>query len=160
MTLPMDGENLPAMVLRAGAPARQQTLDGASGSMVERARRLGLHAVVGAPVSVGGRLWGVMIAGWKHEIAQPEDTEARMSQFTELVAVAIANAEGRSQLAASRARVVTAADETRRRIERDLHDATQQRLVSLVLGLRATEASLPRELRRAQAAARRNAPTA
>jgi signal transduction histidine kinase len=69
-----------------------------------------------------------------------------MSQFTELVAVAIANAEGRSQLAASRARVVTAADETRRRIERDLHDATQQRLVSLVLGLRATEASLPGEL--------------
>jgi PAS domain S-box-containing protein len=146
VTLPMDGENLPSIVQRAGKAARQQTLEGAAGPMAEQARQLGLHAVVGAPVSVGGRLWGVMIAGWKHEITQPEDTEARMSQFTELVAVAIANAEGRSQLAASRARVVTAADETRRRIERDLHDATQQRLVSLVLGLRATEASLPGEL--------------
>jgi PAS domain S-box-containing protein len=146
ITLPMDGENLPAMVLRAGRATRQSTFDGASGSMVDLARGLGLHAVDGAPVSVGGKLWGVMVAGWKHEIAQPEDTEARMSQFTDLVAVAIANAEGRSQLAASRARVVTAADETRRRIERDLHDATQQRLVSLTIGLRATEASLPAEL--------------
>ena len=63
-----------------------------------------------------------------------------MSEFTELVATAIANAESRAELAASRARVVTAADETRRRIERDLHDGTQQRLVSLGLELRAAEA--------------------
>ncbi len=101
---------------------------------------------MGAPVSVEGRLWGIMIAAWKEDAALPEKAEERMSQFTELIAVAIANADGRTQLAASRARVVATADETRRRIERDLHDSTQQRLVSLGLELRAAEAALPAEL--------------
>jgi signal transduction histidine kinase/PAS domain-containing protein len=52
----------------------------------------------------------------------------------------------RAELAASRARIVTAADETRRRIERDLHDGVQQRLVSLVLAQRGVEAMVPPEL--------------
>jgi signal transduction histidine kinase len=69
-----------------------------------------------------------------------------MAQFIELVATAVANADSRAELTASRARVVAAADETRRRIERDLHDGTQQRLVSLALALRATEAKVPAEL--------------
>jgi signal transduction histidine kinase len=73
----------------------------------------------------------------------PADTERRLVDFTELIATAIANAESRSALAASRARVV-AADETRRRIERDLHDGLQQRLVSQRL------VSLGLELRLAQ----------
>ncbi len=142
----LEGENVPAMVLRSGRAARQRDVEDAVGPIAGRARSLGLRAGVGAPVSVEGRLWGVMIASWKDEAAAPADAEERMAQFTELVAVAIANAEGRTQLAASRARVVATADETRRRIERDLHDSTQQRLVSLGLELRAVEAVLPAEL--------------
>jgi signal transduction histidine kinase len=76
----------------------------------------------------------------------PPDTEARLAQFTELVATAIANADSRAELTASRARVVAAADESRRRIERDLHDGTQQRLVSLALALSAAQATVPPEL--------------
>jgi signal transduction histidine kinase len=75
----------------------------------------------------------------------PHDTEERLQKFTELVATAIANAESRSELAASRRRIVTASDEARRRIERDLHDGTQQRLVSLQLAVRAAEARVEPE---------------
>jgi signal transduction histidine kinase len=73
----------------------------------------------------------------------PPDTEARLSAFTELIATAIANAQAHDELSASRARVVASADETRRRIERDLHDGAQQRFVSLALQLRAVQASVP-----------------
>jgi PAS domain S-box-containing protein len=142
----LEGENMAATVVRTGRAGRQRNLDGATGPFAERLRSLGLKAAVGAPVSVEGRLWGIMIAAWKEDAALPEKAEERMSQFTELIAVAIANAEGRTQLAASRARVVATADETRRQIERDLHDSTQQRLVSLGLELRAAEAALPAEL--------------
>jgi signal transduction histidine kinase len=76
----------------------------------------------------------------------PLDTEERLEKFTELVATAIANAETRSELAASRMRIVTASDETRRRIERDLHDGTQQRLVTLAMHLRRAESTVPPEL--------------
>ncbi|MEN3310689.1 MAG: hypothetical protein V7645_18, partial [Actinomycetota bacterium] len=69
----------------------------------------------------------------------PRGTEARLASFTELVATAVANAESSAALAASRRRIVAASDETRRRIERDLHDGTQQRLVSLGLAVRAAE---------------------
>jgi signal transduction histidine kinase len=75
--------------------------------------------------------------------ALPPDTEARLADFTELIATAIANAEAHDELSASRARVVASADETRRRIERDLHDGAQQRLVSLTLQLRSVQASVP-----------------
>ena len=103
-------------------------------------REYGVESTLGAPIFVGGRLWGVMVAAWADERPRPEGIGARMSEFTELVATAVANAESRAELAASRARVVAAADETRRRIERDLHDGTQQRLVALGLELRAAEA--------------------
>jgi signal transduction histidine kinase len=95
---------------------------------------------------VEGRLWGVIAAGSVLEQVLPADTEARLASFTELVATAIANAEGRAALAASRARIVAAADEARRRITRDLHDGTQQQLVSLMLELRAANAAEPSEI--------------
>jgi PAS domain S-box-containing protein len=144
--VPLVGDNLPETVLRSAQAARQHVVEDARGPVVGRVRRVVMRVGVGAPVSVEGRVWGVMIAAWKDDVALPRDTEERMSQFTELIAVAISNAEGRTQLAASRARIVTTADETRRRIERDLHDSTQQRLVALGLELRAAEAALPPEL--------------
>jgi PAS domain S-box-containing protein len=107
--------------------------------------RLELGAVLSAPIVVEGRPWGLIGVAWK----QPPDAtglEGRITQFTELVATAIANAESRAELVASRARVVAAGDEARRRIERDLHDGIQQRLVSLALALRAVETRLPDEL--------------
>ena len=87
-----------------------------------------------------------MVAGWTGSARLSPEVEGRLAQFTELVATAIANADSRVELAASRTRVVAAADEARRRIERDLHDGTQQRLVSLALDLRSAEASVPCEL--------------
>jgi signal transduction histidine kinase len=96
-----------------------------------------------APIVVDGRVWGVIGANWVDPGELPAGIEDRLTQFTELVATAIANAESRAELNASRARVVAAADEARRRIERDLHDGTQQRLVALALDLRSAEAAVP-----------------
>ena len=89
-----------------------------------------------------GRLWGAIIAAHRRR-ATAGDIEARLEEFTEIVATAIANADSRSELAASRRRIVAASDEARRRIERDLHDGTQQRLASLGLAVRAAEANVP-----------------
>jgi signal transduction histidine kinase len=123
-------DNIAGRVLRSEHAARMESVEGTA---------------IGAPISVERRLWGVMIGAWTRG-PPPADTETRMAQFTELVATAIANAESRAELTASRARVVAAADETRRRIERDLHDGTQQRLVAIALELRGAEAAVPREL--------------
>jgi signal transduction histidine kinase len=100
---------------------------------------------MGSPVVVEGRLWGMILAFFGSDAPAPQDDdiEQRLLDFTELVAMAVANTESRAQLAASRARVVAAADESRRRIERDLHDGTQQRLISLALELRAAQRRLP-----------------
>jgi signal transduction histidine kinase len=92
----------------------------------------------------------MMVASTGEEPPSP-DTEARLAAFTELIATAIANAEGQAALTASRARIVATADHTRRRIERDLHDGAQQRLVSLALQLQAAQAAVPPELEELQA---------
>jgi signal transduction histidine kinase len=92
---------------------------------------------------VDGRPWGVMTVTSKGPKPFPAESESRLQNFTELVATAIANAATRAELKASRARIVAAADEARRRIERDLHDGTQQRLVSLRLAVSATQKSIP-----------------
>jgi signal transduction histidine kinase len=114
----------------------------ASGPVAEAARRLGIVSTVASPVVAEGRLWGAMTVASTADLL-PYDAEGRLEKFTELLATAIANAESRSELAASRRRIVAASDQARRRIERDLHDGTQQRLVSLGLAARAAEASVP-----------------
>src|SRR5439155_21230014 len=106
----------------------------ASGPVAALVHRLGVTSTVGTPIVVEGRLWGGMSVSSRQPEPLPPDTESRIADFAELVATAIANAEARTELVASRARVVAASDETRRRIERDLHDGIQQRLVSLNLG--------------------------
>jgi signal transduction histidine kinase len=109
-------------------------------------RDLGWVSVVGAPILVEGRLWGLVGISSTTEQPLPPSTEGRLTEFTELAATAIANAESRAELTASRARIVATADATRQRIERDLHDGAQQQLVSLALELRAAQAALPPEL--------------
>ncbi|HZA10245.1 sensor histidine kinase, partial [Mycobacterium sp.] len=105
----------------------------------------GSYSAVGTPIMVGGTLWGAMTALTPHDRPLAEGTEARMGEFTDLVGTAVANAQARADLVASRARIVATADESRRRIERDLHDGIQQRLVTLALRLRAVEVAVPAE---------------
>jgi signal transduction histidine kinase len=132
-----------AEVYRTGSSARVDAMDwpSASGPVAGAARRLGIVSSVVSPVVVEGRLWGAMSTASTDELL-PVGTEERLEKFTELLATAIANAESRSEVAASRRRIVAASDEARRRIERDLHDGTQQRLVSLGLVARAAEADV------------------
>ena len=139
---PFGGENVSALVFQAGRAARIDDYAGSSGPVAEEARAVGVHAAVGMPVCVEGRLWGVVIVASEKE-PLPADTEARLAGFTELAATAIANAESRAALTESRARIVAAGDAARRRIERDLHDGVQQDLVSLGLRLRAAAAAAP-----------------
>jgi signal transduction histidine kinase len=133
-----------AEVFRTGRSARADEISWASagGPTATRLRSLGLVSTVASPIIVDGRLWGAIIVGTQDE-PLPVDIEERLEKFTEIVATAIANADSRSELAASRRRIVAASDEARRRIERDLHDGTQQRLVSLGLAVRAAEANVP-----------------
>jgi signal transduction histidine kinase len=142
----LGGNNVSTLVFETGRAARIDGFADASGPLGVAAREDGVDAGVGTPVIVEGRLWGVMSTHVPLGKPLPADTEARLASFTELVATAIANAESRAQLKASRARIVAAADETRRRIERDLHDGIQQRLVSLGLELRAVQAAVPPQL--------------
>jgi signal transduction histidine kinase/uncharacterized protein YoaH (UPF0181 family) len=115
--------------------------------IVGRAGTANWGSTVGAPIVVEGRLWGVLSVSSRSDEVLPPETEARLTQFTELAATAISNAETRAELEASRSRIVATADATRRRIERDLHDGAQQQLLSLALLLRAAEAAAPPELR-------------
>jgi signal transduction histidine kinase len=126
-----------AEVHRTGGSARIDAMDwsSASGPAAAAARHLGVVSSVASPIVVEGGLWGAIIVASTDE-PLPVRTEERLENFTELLATAIANAESRSELAASRRRIVAASDEARRRIERDLHDGTQQRLVSLGLAAR------------------------
>ena len=132
---PLGGKNLGTLVFETGRPARIESYADASGPVSVIAREVELRSAVGTPIFVEGRLWGMIGVGSSQERPLAPDTEARLASFTELVVTAIANAESHAALAASRARIVAAADETRRRIERDLHDGAQQRLVHAVIVL-------------------------
>ncbi|MCW3046956.1 MAG: histidine kinase,GAF protein [Solirubrobacterales bacterium] len=139
----LEGESVTELVLRTRRPGRVASYANATSPLAVRLGELGVRSSAGAPIVVDGRLWGVMAAGSTRPEPLPAATESRIAAFTELLGTAIAKADSRAQLTASRARIVAAADETRRRLERDLHDGVQQRLVSLGLELRAAEAALP-----------------
>ena len=138
---PLGGHNIATLVHKTGRPARVQGSDWLLHD--GKGQVLPITSGVGVPVVVAGSLWGAMAVASSTEAPLPPDTEARLAAFTELIATAIANAEAHDELSASRARVVASADETRRRIERDLHDGAQQHFVSLALQLRAVQASMP-----------------
>lgn len=139
------GQNLSTIVLETGRPARMGSYADATGEPADVARAYGLRSSVGAPIHVEGRLWGLVIVGNTRDEPMPADAEARLAAFTELVATAIGNATARSELIVSRARIVAAGDDARRRVERDLHDGTQQRLVALRLDLQRLRATVPED---------------
>jgi signal transduction histidine kinase len=139
----LEGESVTAQVFRTRGSARMDGYGQATGEIATLARRLGRRSSVGAPIIIDDRLWGAAVAG-SGSRPLPAAAEERIANFTELIGIAISNAEARSELTASRARVVAASDQTRRQLERDLHDGIQQRLVSLALKARAAQSMTPR----------------
>jgi len=97
---------------------------------------------VATPVTVDGATWGVLIALWDDPMPPADDTEERLANFAEMLDTAIGNAHSRDELAASRARVLAAGDDARRRVVRDLHDGAQQRLIHTTLTLKLAQQSL------------------
>jgi PAS domain S-box-containing protein len=146
LRLPLDGDNVATRIFHSGRTARMDSHDKAAGTHAARIRELGIRSAVGVPIIVDGSVWGAAIVGSSAPKPLPPETEERVGDFADLVATAIANAGTRAELIASRARIVAAADEGRRRLERDLHDGAQQRLVALGLQLRLAEASVPPDL--------------
>jgi PAS domain S-box-containing protein len=146
LRLSLDGDNVATRVFQTSHAARMDNHDNAAGTHAARIRELGIRSAVGVPITVDGRVWGAAIVGSQRSEPMPSDTEARVGDFADLVATAIANAATRAELIASRARIVAAADDARRRLERDLHDGAQQRLVSLGLQTRRAEALVPPQL--------------
>jgi signal transduction histidine kinase len=140
------GDNVAGTVLRTGRAARMDEYGSATGALAARLREMGVGCRVGAPIVVDEHLWGTAVVGASQAESLAADTEERIAEFAELVATAIAAATTHDDLIASRARIVAAADDARRRLERDLHDGAQQRLVSLGIQLRLAEDSLPAEL--------------
>lgn len=141
--LPLDGDNLSVRIRRTGEPDRIDHYAATAGAIAERLRGLGLRSGVGAPVLVDGQIRGALLVGSAAADPLAPHCEERVCDFADLVATAIANAETRAELTASRARIITAADHARRGFERDLHDGAQQRIVAMGLQVRALEAALP-----------------
>ena len=139
----LDGTNVASLVFRSGRPARIDGYSPPTGATGNQLRgRMSIYSSVATPIVVDGRLWGLMIASSERGQSLPADTESRLLGFTELAETAISNSEARTELAASRARLVAAADEERRRVVRDLHDGAQQRLVHSIVTLKLAEREL------------------
>jgi PAS domain S-box-containing protein len=142
----LDGETVLARVRRSGRVERIEDYEGIGGELAEHLRARGYRASVAAPVRVAGRVWGALVASARDSRDLDEGAERRLFDVAELVAQALANADAREMLAASRARVVEAGDAERRRLERNLHDGAQQRLVALAVQLRLIRAAIDGDL--------------
>jgi signal transduction histidine kinase len=147
----LDGSSVTALVYRTQRPARFDAYQDAAGPIADAARKGGIRSALGSPIVVDGRLWGAIVTATSRAVRAGADAESRIAEFTELVATAISNVQARSDLAASRARIVAAADEERRQVVRDLHDGAQQRLVHTVVTLKLARRVLDED--RQQAAA-------
>jgi PAS domain S-box-containing protein len=134
--VPLNRHSAIGHVFATGEPKRIDDYSNLPGEVAEVMRRAGLRATVAAPISVAGRVWGAVAVTTSHAEPFPPESESRLRNFSELVSLAVESAEARAELRASRARIVQAADAERRRLERNLHDGAQQRLVSLAVGLR------------------------
>ncbi|MFL5973345.1 MAG: histidine kinase, partial [Gaiellaceae bacterium] len=148
--LRLSADTINGLIQRTVAPARFDSYEESSSELATVIRQRGIRAEIGAPVIIEGKVWGALIAGTDEDELLPAGAELRVASFAELIATAVSNATTRSELIASRARIVAASDEARRRIERDLHDGAQQRLVALGLDLQAVQMSVPPELQEAR----------
>jgi GAF domain-containing protein len=151
----LDGPSVTASVFRTRRPARIDDYSNLSGTIAETVRGAGFRSAIGAPIVVDGATWGMILALSSQAEPIPEQSEIRLSQFTELMATAVSNATARADLVASRARIVAAGDEARRRFERDLHDGTQQRLLAIGLDLQRVRGELDEQEEGARAALER-----
>jgi signal transduction histidine kinase len=142
--LPIEGHNVSSEVYRTGRSARIDDYAKATGAVAAAARDAGIRSAIGTPIIVDERLWGVVVVATRRADPLPAWIELRIAEFTELVATAISNVEARAELAESRARLVAAADQERRRVVRDLHDGAQQRLVHTVITLKLARHALER----------------
>jgi signal transduction histidine kinase len=132
----LEGESIAVRVRDTGRPARVDSFVDTAGPIAREAQALGIRSSVGSPIIVGGGVWGVIAASTWSDTPFPAGTESQIGEFTDLVATAIANAEAGTELAASRTRILAAADDARRRLVRDLHDGAQQRLVHTIISLK------------------------
>jgi len=139
--VPLEGDAA-VPVSRSGRPGRVNDYGDVRGELAEMISRAGIASAVAVPIHVAGLLWGAVVACSARPYSFSSDTEERVAGFAELVADALANADAREQLAASRARIVEVEDAERRRLERNLHDGAQQRLVALALDLRRVDSKL------------------
>jgi signal transduction histidine kinase len=117
-------------------PARADSYEGKGGELPLVMRSIDLRSSVAAPVMLGNEVWGAVVASTSSDEPLPADCEHQIADFAELAAQAVCNAEARDRAAASHLRIVEAGDESRRRLERDLHEGAQQHLLALTLRLR------------------------
>jgi signal transduction histidine kinase len=141
----LEGTGILAAVRDTGEPQRIDRYGGRAGEIVERFTSFGYGSATAAPVKLGGQVWGALVAAGPRDAPLPAGSERRLTDFAELVAQALANADAYRKLATSRARIVEAGDIERRRLERNLHDGAQQRLVSLAIQLRILGATLRKD---------------
>jgi signal transduction histidine kinase len=135
-------ESVAEMVRRYKRPARVEHYERRHGASARLADSFGVRAAVGTPVVIDGGLWGISIAAWSRDVPPVAGEERRIAGLAELFGPTIANADSREVLSASRARLMTAAIEARRRVVRDLHDGAQQRLVHTILTLKLAQRAL------------------
>jgi signal transduction histidine kinase len=140
--VPIDGETVTGKLHRSGRPERVDDYSGVRGDLVKLLRAQGIKSAVGAPITVAGKTWGAIVVSRGRPRAFPQGAEHRLADFAELVTAALANVDAREQLAASRARIVQAGYEERRRLGRDLHDGAQQELVGAVISLKLAQRRL------------------
>jgi signal transduction histidine kinase len=141
--LPLAPDTVGYAIHRTGKPSRVDSYADASSQLATLAHGRGIRTSLGAPVIVAGQLWGALLAGTNTDEPLPSGTELRVASFTDLIATAISNASIRNELISSRARIVASGDEARRRIERDLHDGVQQRLIAIGLDIQRVRSAIP-----------------
>ena len=141
MRVALEGDSVSVRVLRTGRPALIRLAEEGHGPMADLALRTNIDVTVGAPITIENRVWGVIAAAWRPGDVPAAGALERLTELATLVDTAIANAHSRDQLTASRARVITAADEARRSVVRDLHDGAQQRLLHAIITLKLAQRS-------------------
>ncbi len=152
---PVDVHRIAGLVLATGRPSRTDDDPTTTDRFGEAFRGDLTASTLGVPIVVDGSVWGFLMAAAETGRPIPTDTEKRLARFTQLVATAVSNATTRADLIASRARIVAAGDEARRRIERNLHDGTQQRLVAIGLDVETVRTGIPADQRDTRSALER-----